>query len=120
MSNLSVQLFRGLRTSKVKKPLGIHWSSEQSPQGASLFVSPEEGEKHTIVKGKVSRGSISTGYDKDFAQRHQILDSGWPEYEETVLPGSKVKVTGVTRVRKRGGKVKSRNIKFNPPRNMTA
>ena len=117
MSNLSRELVRGLMTDKVKQPLGIHWSSEES--GAKLFANPAEGEKHSIVHGQVHQGDIMTGYNEGFMKEHQILDSGAPEYEETVEPGSRVKVTGVTRIRKRGGVKKTRSIKFNPPRKMT-
>jgi len=116
--NLSVELFRGVMTNKIKQPLGIHWSSEKS--GAGLFANPSEGEKHTIVHGKVNRSDIATGYDKKFMEKHQILDSGAPEYEEPVYPGSKVKVTGVTRIRNTGGKKKTRSINYNPPKEMQA
>jgi len=119
MSNLSRELFRGLMTDKVREPLGMHWSSEES--GAKLFASPEEeGEKHTIVRGQVNQGDIMTGYNEEFMKQHQILSTGWPEYEEPVEPGSTVKVTGLTKIRKRGGVKKTREIKFNPPRKMKA
>lgn len=116
MSNLSRELFRGLMTDKVRQPLGIHWSAMES--GAKLFANPAEGEKHTIVKANVGQGNIVTGYNEEFLRKHEILD-GYPEYEEPVEPGSRVQVTGLTRIRKKGGVKKTRNIKFNPPRKMT-
>ena len=118
MSVLSRELFRGLPETKIKQPLGIHWSSEKS--GAELFANPAEGEKHTIVHGQVKQGDIASGYDTDFMEKHQILDSGFPEYEEPVYPGSKVQVTELTRIRRSKGGKKSRSIKYNPPRKMTA
>ena len=116
--SLSRELFRGLMTDKVREPLGMHWSSEES--GAKLFANPAEGEKHTIVKAEVNQSDIMTGYDDKLMKEHQILDSGAPEYEEPVEPGSTVKVTGLTKIRKRGGVKKTREIKFNPPRKMQA
>lgn len=118
MSVLSRELFRGVMNEKIRQPLGIHWSSQQS--GAELFANPSEGEKHTIIHGQVKQPDIVSGYDTAFMQKHQILDSGAPEYEEPVYPGSKVKVTGLTRVRKSGGEKKTRKIKYNPPREMQA
>ena len=124
--NLSLQLFRGFNTSKVKKPLGIHWSGvsglpDDSPGlGASLFASPSEGEKHTIVHAWVNHKNVVNAYDTDFYKKHDIWGGGHPEFEEPVYPGSKVAVQGVTKVRKVKGVTKTRHVNYNPPREMKA
>ena len=123
-------------THKVQEPLGIHWSSVEGlsgkeksssgPQfsttgeGASLFANPAPGEKHTIVSAKVHPENVVNGYDKEFYEKHDIWGGGHPEYEEPVYPGSKVAVTGVTRLRNVGGVKKTRKITYKKPREMKA
>jgi hypothetical protein len=135
-NNLSQELFRGFTTPKVQQPLGIHWSSVEGltgkdksasgPKfdtkgvGASLFANPAPGEKHTIVSAKVHPEDVVDGYDKEFYEKHDIWGGGHPEYEEPVYPGSKVAVTGVTRVRNVGGVKKTRKITYKKPREMKA
>ena len=134
--NLSLTLFRGVMTNKVKQPLGIHWSSvegltgkdksasgpnfETKGMGARLFASPALGEKHSIITAKVNPEDVANGYDKKFYEKHSIWGGGHPEYEEPVYPGSRVKVTKVTRVRNTNGTKKTRSINYNPPREMQA
>lgn len=121
--NLSLTLFRGIPGTKVKSPLGVHWSIEhgdpasKNPEGASLFAMQDDKVKNTIVHAKAHPGDVVNGYDTEFMEKHQILDAGAPEYEEPLYPGTKVEVTGLTRIRNRG--VKTRRISYNPPREMT-
>jgi hypothetical protein len=134
--NLSTQLFRGFTTSKVQEPLGIHWSSvegltgkdksasgskfDTKGVGASLFANPAPGEKHSIVSANVHPEDVANGYDTEFYEKHDIWGAGHPEYEEPVYPGSKVEVTGVTRVRNVDGIKKLRKITYKKPREMKA
>lgn len=128
--NLSLTLFRGVMTNKVKQPLGIHWSSvkgvvgkdrKSGGEGASMFASPSSGEKHSIITAKVNPHDVVQGKsleDSDFFERYSIGGGGHPEYEEPIYPESRVKVTKVTRIRNVAGERKARDINYNPPREM--
>ena len=139
---LSDQLFnskvihRGLGSSKVKTPLGIHWSEERRPAedfGAPHRTIDEKGNyvtsKGTVVHGKVNENAIIDPYSREgakFRKKYSILhpdsseeqDRG--EEEVTVRPGATVRVDSLTRIRSVGNIKKKRKIKYNPPREMQA
>jgi hypothetical protein len=148
-SLLNTDLFRAVPSSKVETPLGIHWSSvsglehdsnsrfETKGSGASLFAGGggKKGEKFTIIHGKVNDKAVidlRSSEGKKVKGRHAIWGGGHPEYEETVRPGANVEVTKLTRIRNVtdstrdssgtyvSAKKKTREIRYNPPRQVQA
>jgi hypothetical protein len=116
-------------------------SSFKRQKGAAMFVGDpgfdnavHPGEKGTIIHARPAVGATTWDKrgDKKFLKEAGVLgalsqkdlefDSTRVEREAEVpvRPGSKVLVTGVTRVRNTGNKLKTRSINYKQPREMKA
>jgi hypothetical protein len=120
-------LHRGMDTSKVSKPLGVHWSTRggdiNDNRGARMFAYPSEGNKSTIVHGRVNKNAIvkpGTREHTKISGERGIWGENSLEAEKTVRPGATVAVHRVTRIRNVGGKEKQREITYRPPRQVQA
>ena len=140
----SVPLHRGVRGREVRKPLGMHWSSEKGVPD-NIFASvnhntlrPGRRESATIIHGRVNKNAIidiTSRSGKKIAKENEIHGPDSPEQELTVRPGATVQVTGLTRKVARGaeyewdennnakikpGSTRKRKITYNPPRQVRA
>ena len=112
--NLSVEAFRAvLGTGKLKQPLGRYWSTDHNE--------PYEYMHSGVYGGTPSAGPhlIVTAN----ANTKDDMPTEWSDARKPLVlkPGSKVKVTSVTKVGGRKGKYgpKQRTRRYKPPREMT-
>lgn len=121
---------------------GVHTLRERrEPVGASRFLGSEEdlndpnlkrlqeGERGTIIHGHPQKGADKwrssdrkalqgEGVIGAFSHEDDFHDDKLLQKESEVplRPGKKIKVTGLTRVRDTEEGVKTRQVKYNPPR----